>query len=253
MLEDRAHQTVFRDQAWLVTEAHRPGDRRLQLERQAVAVRSGLELQGAADPGQELLGSVGPRSFGGAQQGITGDGRRPANRLDVAEPSGSVLEVRLEQMGRDAEPFRPHERVLTQGARERRHVVGRDGADAVGSLTRDRQVAGDGAQVEHRRQSVEMTPGHLLALDGRAHRVSDLEPAVPQRIEEAFRERRHLLWRSPVVHDQQVDVGPRQLLMAAVAADRGEPDAGRRLRRAEQLRQTPSNSSARRLADHRPW
>ena len=78
VLEDRAHQPVLGDQAGFVSEPHRPGDGRLQFEGRRSpcvpvsncrALRARVRNSSAASI---LL------SLGRSQQGITGDGSRPA-------------------------------------------------------------------------------------------------------------------------------------------------------------------------------
>ncbi len=83
VLEHRAHQAVLGDQPRLVREPHRAGDRGLVVEHEPVRATPRLEVQRAADPGQELLGGLQGRSLAVAERG-----RRRRSRARASAPSG---------------------------------------------------------------------------------------------------------------------------------------------------------------------
>ena len=56
VLEQGPHQPVDRDEPGFVDEPHRGRDRRLVIEHQAIAALARLQVQRAANPGEELLG-----------------------------------------------------------------------------------------------------------------------------------------------------------------------------------------------------
>ena len=104
---------------------------------------------------------------------------------------------------------------------------------AVGGVGRQVRIARQVPEVEHGREGVQMLARHLDALPRRSHRVPDLEPRVPERIQEPFCDLRDPSGIGSVVHDQQIDVGPRKLPPPAVAPHRRQCDARRRSRRHE--------------------
>ena len=99
MLEHRPHQPVDRRQAGLVDEPHPRGDRRLLLEDQPVRASTGLQVQRASNPDEELLGLVDGAPLGLAEEagrlGRAGPGPEPSERLDVPEPADPLLDVGL--------------------------------------------------------------------------------------------------------------------------------------------------------------
>ena len=91
------------------------------------------------------------------------------------------------------------------------------------------------ARLHQRREHRDVAARLRLAIVERPHAVADLEPDVPQEREEpADRLVRVVLGRA-VEQDEQVDVGLRMQLAAAVAADRDEVGG---------VAQTPRRSAA---------
>ena len=143
-------------------------------------------MQGAADPCEELLRRVERLALGGAQQSLARDAGHPSRDVHVPQTAGAVLQIWLEQVRGDAEALGSSGGVFLQRSREAGNILRGDGADAVGGIPDEGRVTCDRAHVEHRGEGVESLSSDPLALGRRAHRLPDLEPAVPQRVQEPW-------------------------------------------------------------------
>ena len=158
----------------------------------------------------------------------SGRARDPQDRLQVAEPAGTLLHVRLEVVGRVV--ILEVSLLLLQHLAfvERRHV------HRLGELARERAMerarAGDEAMLEQARANRDVGLHLVDALADRAHAVTGLEPDVPEETDQPLDERGARAIERTRQQDQHVDVRMREELAAAVAADGDQ--CGRR-RRAE--------------------
>ena len=172
-----------------------------------------------------------PRASSSARRASrTGDGdvdqlrqRERAQGLHVAQPAARVLQVRLEQergVARDALAFA---RQLAQfaGPLRRRRAPRLD--EPLAQRPRHRRVTGDVPQFEQPEQGLQVIAGDRDRLRGRADRVVEADPAVPDRVPDRRRQARS---------------GPRPCRCAAAR------DRGRRTARARAGRRPPTATSA---------
>ena len=208
-----------------------PGHLLLELVPEHVVVAAAFEVHERSDAQQEVLRLREPRpDFGAApQQRRIGDGGDGARRRDVAQPARRVLHVRLELIERRVELGVAR---LDQGLERPEHVgVGRRHVERLQHLVEERGVAGDQPRVGQREQELGIVHFRLRELGDVADLVPDHEAGVPQRMQQAPQEPLLLLFDRPVEEHEQVDVGERAEVPAAVAADGDERDRTPRRRR----------------------
>ena len=230
------HEAFDGQFAVAVLEAEQGGDLALVVEQQAVFGAPGEHVQGVAHLPQELLAGRQHAVLAVDQETLLHQGvqveaaelaaRHPEDGLDVAQAAGRALDVGLQvvlgvvvlgvarlgflALGQEELLARPHA------------VAGSDFLHALAQML----GAGDGAafhQVgDHRQVGARL----LGALGDRAHALPDFQADVPEQGEEALDRRAEDLVVGAVEQDQQVDVGVRVQLAAAVAADGQQGDVG---------------------------
>ena len=201
----------------------RLGDLLLIGEQQHVGRTVGEVVELVPRPEQHLAGTleVGPLD-GREVTARLEDLREPSHDRTVPQPSGSVLQVRLEQVRRVSLPRVTHRRLLAYGIEELRPPLAglaqRGGREFLEQLG----VAGEQPRVEERRLGLEVDRSELEGVLHGADGVADLEAGVPQLVEEPLAHLR----RDPAsgVEHHQIDVGVRTELAAPVAAERDESD-----------------------------
>ena len=159
----------------------------------------------------EILGDqIEPRRFG------------PPQRLHVAEPTVTILQVRFEPVRHvacglltDTNPMAEFgEMTITVAAPQRQPLLD----DLRGEVV----VAGQWPRRDERRCRVEVGGGEVELLVEAAHCVTELHPRVPQRVPDRTCERLDFLLdllRLHVVDEQEVEVALRGQLASAVPAD----------------------------------
>ncbi|GBC87707.1 hypothetical protein HRbin12_01724 [bacterium HR12] len=236
VLEHATHQRVHRREIGLVGEAEPPRDLRLLLQVEPVGGPAGLQVERAPDPQQELVGVLQGGGLGGAEQPAGAqhpevalapeDGGEPAEGVDVPQPAGALLQVRLEQVTDVAEALR-----TSLGVGE--EAIG----EALGAEPRDERRSGplpelgvprERAPVEQRRGRVEAFLRDGDALLRGPHRVPEPKARVPQGVQERIRHPRHGARILPLVQEQEVHVRAGRELGSAVAAEghQGDPRGG---------------------------
>ena len=196
-----------------------------------VLIAPRLEVQNRADPQQEVLGLIESGAVGGQsleQRGV----RRPrerAQRREIAEPARRVLDVGLQLIRRVVErrvalvdqllERRDHEGARLGGVEERRDLFeeGRrsDQRPCVGQREEERGIGG----VELRQ---------FLAF---ADLMTDVEPHVPERMQERAQKLLAGQADGPAEQDQHVDIRVETQVPSSVAAEREDGDVRRRVRR----------------------
>ena len=226
----RAHR-VGRDEA----EALRHG--RLQVEDEAVLAPAGHGVQAGADQAQLAFvalqlaalerrdeAALGQRLPGLAQAGGAGD---PDQHLQVAQAAGAFLAVGLQRVGRVVELGVALQALQRLGAEEGLGVHGLH--EAPGQLLEELGVTGQRAGFEQRGLDghVGLRLGEAFAQ--RAHRRADLQAEVPAGRDEALDggldRAGHVRLDAVGQQHEDVDVGVREQLAAAVAADGREAGA----------------------------
>ncbi len=244
MLEHRAHQPVDGREGRLVLEPEVAGDRRLLLEHDPVGRASGLDVQGAANALEELVRGVDGTALGGAEQShvlerLSDGGLEPPEQLDVAESSGALLQVGLQERGDGTVTIGARVRVRAQLFGEGAGIAPNVIEHPPSGVVPHPFVPGEESAVEHRRSNVEPFGRERLGCLGRSDTVPDLQSRVPQRVQERLGELGYLLGTVALVGDQQIDIGVRRETSPAVAAERDEGDPRGRRGRFEERSQTP--------------
>ena len=189
----------------------------------------------AADRPEELVGAVEQTVFGGGEQSLVDQLARapdvvdvladPEERVEIAKPALALLDVGLDDVAGVAHP------AVAGVALDQ--LVGDEGTLGAATDLRleaalrgdpHRLAARDQPRLEHRGADRHVAARLLHHLVERPHRVADLQPHVPERVEhrldDALRERR----RGRGGEEGEVDVGVRRHLGATVAADGDERD-----------------------------
>ena len=235
-----------------VAEPHR--DLALDVEGEPLLGAAGDEMHVAAHRPEEILGAAEHLEFLAVEHAaldqllglahavdVFGD---PEQRVEVAQPALAVLHVRLDQIARLAGAAQPLLALGKLGGDELRRGAAHDLlVEARDELVEQRAVAEQVARLEQRGADGHVGLGLADALVDRARRVADLEPHVPQAIENALGDR--LAPRGLLVgqQEQQIDVGARREQAAAVAAGRHHRHAlavrrrGGAIERADQVEQ----------------
>ena len=124
----------------------------------------------------------------------------------------------------DVAPYRSRRRAASASRSRTDAAASADSAARACSARRAARslVTGDAAPVERRGPDVEAVADRRRGLGRGPHRVPDGEPGVPQRVQQRVGDPGDLVVVDPVVREQQVDIGSRELQAPPVAADRDE-------------------------------
>ena len=214
-----------------IAVAHALRDLRLQVEGETLLGAIGQIVQVAAYGPQELPGLGEPTQRPGIEHAVRDQFLRPLDPveeatepeqgLQIAQPALALLHVRLEQVAAVAGALVAGIALRQLGLDERGaaradHLV----LEALLELLEQAGVAPQKARLEQIGADRQVGAGGAHAVGDRARRLAHFEAEVPEAVEQ---ELDHLLAvRGPLVRmqEQQVDVGVRGELGAAVAADR---------------------------------
>ena len=172
----------------------------------------------------------------------------PEERLQVALPALSFLDVRLDEVARLADAGEPRIALGELGGDELARRAGHHLVlEARLQLAKKRLVAGDRTRLEQRGADGHVLARRLQRLVYRARRVPDLQPKVPEHVEDVFRDALRPGGLLPGKEEEQVDVGMRRKRAAPVAADRDQrqPLGGRRIARREDVGRGDSQTAPR--------
>ena len=242
--EVELHEALDLALARAVGEIHPLGDLALEVEGQPVLGPPGDHVEMAAHREQEALGAAEALVFlrgeqvdvdqlGGAAHlvDVLAD---PVERLEIAQPALAVLDVGFDDVAAVAHALVPGVALFQLLADELAFGAGDDfGPEAPPRRVVKRLVAPDVAPLEQRGADGDVFLRHAHHVVGRAARMTDLQPQVPQVVERGLD---HLFApRRAAGRGQEgdIDVRMRRHLRAAVAADREdrEPLALRAVRR----------------------
>ena len=240
---ERLHQALGGEGA-VVAVAHRHGERLLVLEAEPVGLPGRAEVQAVPQAPEELLGlgdlvGLARDEDAHLDEPTPGTARRarraarlladavarargPADPVEVAEPSGAALHVRLEQVHRAAEAVAPRGRLGLEPVDERAEVARRRRAPrwrsrrACAGAPRPRRGDGDRAAPSPSRGTSRASGDDLV---GAEDLVADREAGVPQRIEERLDEGSRFLGADDLRVDDEDDIG------VAVERDRAATEA----------------------------
>ena len=207
----------------------------LVIEAQTLFAAFGHQMQAEAQPRQRFAFAFERVEFhradlperqhrfqvSAAQQPL----RHPAQRLDIAQPTGAVFQIGFEIVRGIAETRMTLRLFLHFGAKKftrRPNPIGRN--RAFQRILRS-VISGQHAPLHHRGQHG-LVRGRFDTLRWRAHHLTRLQARVPQQRKKA-RQRigmrlRHLVF----CKHQQIDIGLRKQFAAAVAADREQRQTG---------------------------
>ena len=230
-----------------VAEPHR--DLALDVERQPLLGAAGEEMHVAAHRPEEILAAAEQLVFLLVEHAaldqfvrlahavdVFGD---PEQRMQIAQAAFAVLDVRLDQVARLAGAAHAVLALGELGGDEfgrgvAHHLV----VEACHQFVEQLLVAEQEARFEDGGADGHVRLGLADAFVHRAGGVADLEPGVPQAIEDGFRDRLAPGGLLVGQQEQQIDVGAGRLQPAAVAAGGDHRHAlglGRILRRIEML------------------
>ena len=230
------HQLLHRERerGVLVAEGARELD--LVVEQQAVLAAAVDRVQRVTHPPQEALRGLETAQFARRQEPLgrelgealgaevaLGD---PGDGLDVAQPAGAGLHVRLEVVGGVvglgvAVGLLAHlglEEFLDRPQMRRRERLEHRGGE--------RRGAGDAARLDQRGHHADIGGGRGRAFLDRAHAVPDLDADVPEEGDEGFERGAAGLVERRRDEDEDVDIGAGVQFAAAVAADRDQRPVG---------------------------
>ncbi len=210
-----------------VAEPHR--DLALDVERQPFLRAVGEEVHVAAHRPQEILAAAEQHVFGSVEDALLDQlfrlahpvdvFRDPEQRVQVAQPAFAILDVRLDQIA-----GLPGAAVALLAFGELggdefrggalRHVLVETGDHLVEQLA----IAQQEARFEDGGADGDVGLGLPDALVDRARRVSNLEPHVPEAIEDRLRDGLAPCGLLVRQEEQQIDVGARRQQSAAIAA-----------------------------------
>ena len=227
------HEALDVEQRSDALEAQPLGHADLLIARQDVLRLPGFEVELVADPGEELDSQRQRlRVFGGDDAGgpehlrvprPVARERDPAEQMDVAHPTGALLDVRLQQV-------HGGEVVLVLLAAFPDHVV-----DELGDRRRGDQTVIAALEVGEERLAPDQEPGlrqgraHRQVLAGevdrvlrRPHALGELHAVVPEIADQRVDHVLDVDSRLPRAEEQEVDVGVRRGVASAGAAHRDE-------------------------------
>ena len=236
VLEDGAHQAVGRQQPRLVLEPHHARDVILLIPDQSIGLAAALQVERAPHAGQELFGRVQLRSFRAPEQPVVlerppSDRLEPAERVDVAQPSATILQLRFQEVRGRAEALAPFPGVVRQALGEPIRIGAQADDDGIHGGAHEPRVSGQQAGIEHGGRGVQALGRQRDGLVRRPHGVADGEAGVPERVEQSLRQRGDGRRLGAVVQQQEIDVGARDQGAAPVSAERDQRRARRPLDR----------------------
>ena len=215
----RRHQPVG---AVVAVEAEGLGHGRLEVGPDPVVLASRLAVQRLADGQQQL---PGPNQLGPpGRPGPAGDRGQPADGVQVAQPADVLLEVGGEHPAGPLDPQVPLGGHLEQPPGQPAAVPLQPAPAPAGHLVHQPGRAGHQPGLEQRGRRLQVAPGPLDRLLGRADGVAHLEAGVPQRVQQAA----EVLGAGPALvvdQHQQVDVGVGRHIAPPVATDGNHGDA----------------------------
>jgi len=233
-----AHELLDPERGLVVPVAEALRDLRLHVARENVVLVAGQKVQLVADApeegerllGQALLARGDDALLGQLAERPRAELRRPEPHrgVDVAEPAGGLLDVRLADVRRGAVLAIALVALGERGLQELGKVaavdvLGEHASEAVEEAPRAREVA----RLLHGGPARKVGAGDRDAVRERAQAVPDLEPEIPERVQDLLRDPLHEGAQVAVVDHHHVDVRRRVELGAAVAAQRDEHDRAR--------------------------
>src|SRR5262245_9458521 len=229
-----AHEPLDAEALALVDVAEVLGDPRLQVASEDVVLVAGQEVERVARAPQERERLVGQGLLAGGDEPPVGEltqrarlelgGTQPHGRVHVAQAARGLLHVRLADVGRGAVLAIPLV-ALGQSRGEELlevapvHVL----AEHAAEVPEEPAVAGHEPRLLHRRTARQVRARHGDAVVEGTQAVADLQPEVPQRVQQLLGHPLDVRGQFAVVDDHEVDVRRGVQLAAPVAAE-GDQD-----------------------------
>ena len=154
VLEDGSHQAVRRHQPRLILESHRVRNVVLLVSEQPVGRATGLQMERAPHPREELLGRIQLTTLGGPEQTVglertASDRLEPPERVDVAEPAAPLLQLRFQEVRGRTEALAPLPGVVGQPVGEHVRVGAQMGQHGIDGRAEQLCVSSQRSGVEH--------------------------------------------------------------------------------------------------------
>ena len=255
-----AHQLLDAELAVpVVGVAERRGETALVVEREPIVAPAGRVMQLVAEAPEQVAGRARRRHLAVRQQAslpclaeaghLVAHARDPERRLQVAQASFALLQVRLEQPDRPAVTHAALVELLQLVADELLHPPLLQLGDGGPLETfEELRVACHQAPVEQRGADGVVFTREIDALVERARRVPCLEPGIPDGAVQVLGDQVRAGARRTVAafgqQREEVDVRPRRQLAAAISAG-GDQRQRNRFRPGK-----PRHDGAEQLADH---
>ena len=260
-----AHERLDAETHLVVLVPEALGHGGLQPALEHVLLGAGQEVELVPDAPEEGEGRVGRRPLLGGQEPLVlqlperprpeaGRGE-PQGRVDVPQPAGRLLDVRLLEIDRAAVPavaLVP----LREHAGEELRVVPAVHLAPERLLERAEEplLAGEHARGLHRGAARQIRPRERQTVVEGAAGVADAEPQVPQGVEDLLGHALHVRRHLAPVDQHEIEVGRGMKLPAPVSAQRHQDE--RRRRGDPAARTSPSavsKSQRRRSSMNRAW
>ena len=235
MLVVRAHQRGAGGLSFLGLEAEQRFNPFLHLESELIKMASRQEVQRITHAPEKIARLDHLRRFRLGDDSLLYqlfermdlvlDLGQPHRRVQIAQAAFAFLDLRLEQVDRIAVLGVAFAAFLELGGEKLVLVAIEDvGDEQLVELGVELFVAAQEARVEDRGFLLQVIVGEPYAFLGRAHAVPDDQTRVPQRVQNYFGDNFSVRTALVVVQEEQVDVGLRIELAAAVAAARDHRD-----------------------------
>jgi hypothetical protein len=155
--------------------------------------------------------------------------RGPLDHVEIARPPLAIFDVRLEQVNGVTEPEPALVRLVLEHGEEVSDLRGsEDGAEGLGlKFVTGLRVADDVPPVEQRRGRGHVRASQVDGLAGGDDLMTDLEPRVPERVEQRLRDRSGFFRR--LTEQAHIEIGAKPEAAATVTADRRERETSEEL------------------------
>ena len=255
-----AHEALDPEAGRVARVAEVLGDPRLDLPPQDVVLVRRQEVQLVPHAPEERQRRVGLGLLAGGDEPpvrqlaerarLELGGAEPHGRVHVAQAARRLLDVGLAHVGRGAELPVP---LVALGQRRHQELPEVAPVDVLAEHPAEPReepaVAGDEPRLLHRGPARQIGTRHGHAIVQGAEAVADLQPQVPQRVQELLRHALHVRRELAIVNDHEVDVGGRMELTPAVAPEGNDHERRGRQRLVREVRGDQAHEGADEIVD----
>ncbi len=228
------HHFLDTEALGVVFEAQARGEGLLVIETQALFRATCYQVQAKPQSRQHGTFALERRGFVGTQMAEPDQGFQvahaeraqchPAQRVEIAQATGAILQVRLQVVGGITEALVTVAQLFQLGQEESACRPQFAIVDGLAQRAAGGVIGQDRTRLDQRGQHG-LVSRRLAALQCRTHRMADRQPAVPQQREQPRQGRFVRQLRRRIAEYQQVDVRSREQFTAAIAAYREQRQA----------------------------